>query len=411
MKTKHLYLVLSLFLFSPLLFVSQTNFHQYYQNPVVKGTPNTWDSYSILTSSVVFDGEKYHMYYTAKDFPKYDIFDMDIGYASSVDGYVWKKDFNEPIFKHDTLGWERDGYISPIVLKSDEIWHMWYSVLSRINFPSRDGEEEENIARKYPLGYATSKDGINWERYGEEKYGEPLGFKVSDEGWDCEFVGPSDVIYDGSKFLMYYTGRDSLGNSAIGVAESYDGIHWAKDTFNNPVIKWDQKSDINKYPYSCNVTFEENNPEYAYEMWYIAYGDASGDKIFYAKSKDGKNWRKEENPIISCKESVWSRHYYEDVEVVKTGKKYQMWVNGLGETHINNASFGYFEDFSNCMHCDDVKCNTKFDPNGRPPEEFRAHLCNKECNKFQVWARIECAKLIIQNYIVWYNQIKAMQSL
>ena len=45
-------------------------------------------------------------------------------------------------------------------------------------------EEEENIARKYPLGYATSKDGINWERYGEEKYGEPLEFKTSDEGWD-----------------------------------------------------------------------------------------------------------------------------------------------------------------------------------------------------------------------------------
>ena len=37
-----------------------------------------------------------------------------------------------------------------------------------------------------------------------------------------------------------------------------------------------------------------------------------------------------------------------------------------------------------------LMCNTKFDPNGRPPEEFTAHLCNRECDKFQVWARIEC---------------------
>ena len=381
MKTKQLYRILFFLILFPFLTYSQTNFHQYFENPVVKGTPNSWDSFSIFTSSVVYDGEKYHMYYTANNSLTYSLFDMDIGYASSEDGYVWKKEFNEPIFKHKALGWEKDGYISPIVLKLEDKWHMWYFVLSR---------EEEDIASKYPLGYATSKDGINWDRFGEEKYGEPLDFKVSDEGWDCAFVAPSDVIYDGTKYLMYYTGRDSLGTSAIGVAESDDGIHWNKDTFNNPVITWDAKSDINKYPYSCNVTFEENNPEYAYEMWYIANGDASGDRIFYAKSKDGKNWLKEENPILSCEESLWSRHYYEDVEVVKNGKRYQMWVNGMGEHWNKNASFGYFEDFSNCMHCDNVVCNTKFDSNGRPPEEFTAHLCNRDCDKFQVWARIEC---------------------
>ncbi len=65
------------------------------------------------------------------------------------------------------------------------------------------------------------------------------------------------------------------------------------------------------------------------------------------------------------------------------------------------------EDFSNCMHCDDVKCNTKFDPNGRPPEEFTAHLCNKDCDKFQVWARIECDET---NHSELYRMVQSDQS-
>ncbi len=372
MKTKQLYRTLFFLILFPFLIHSQTNFNEYFENPVLKRSVKSWDSYSILTSSVVFDGEKYRMYYTAKGSnEESSILGMDIGYATSENGFDWEKELNNPIFKHDTLGWEKNGYIEPIVLKVDNQWQMWYLV------PPSDEPRAREI---FQMGYATSKDGLSWERYGEEKYGEPLGINVI----------PYDIIYDGSKYLMYYNEWDSESNNTIGVAVSEDGIHWVKDTFNNPVIVGGGDGALNKYIWNCDVIFEENNPEYAFEMWYIGYGDYRRDKIFYAKSKDGKNWLEADNPILDCEQMRWSRYYYEDVEVVKRGSKYQLWVNGLSEHSIENAGFGYFEDFSSCMHCDNVVCNTKYNLNGSTPEEFTAHLCNKDCNNFQVWARIEC---------------------
>jgi hypothetical protein len=109
----------------------------------------------------------------------------------------------------DALHWNRQGIIAvnfkdeseyamsrPYILKEDGLYKMWYSYR---------GEA-------YRIGYAESKDGINWTRKDDE-----VGIDVSEAGWDSEMIEYPCVFDHRRDRYMLYNG-DGYGRTGIGLA-------------------------------------------------------------------------------------------------------------------------------------------------------------------------------------------------
>lgn len=98
------------------------------------------------------------------------------------------------------------------VLKDEEYWRMWY--LSCTEWRST----KQGPMHRYHIKYATSADGIHWDRNGTV---------AIDYANDEELaISRPSVIRDADKWRMWYSHRG--GTYRIGYAESDDGAHWSR---------------------------------------------------------------------------------------------------------------------------------------------------------------------------------------
>ncbi len=100
-------------------------------NPILDvGTLGTWDSDILFLPDVHFDGTTYHMWYDGFPGP-------GIGHATSSDGVRWGKDPTNPIFiGAPRQSWERQGVGHPRVLFDGQKYRLWYiGVDEQINIP------------------------------------------------------------------------------------------------------------------------------------------------------------------------------------------------------------------------------------------------------------------------------------
>ncbi len=129
--------------------MTQTEWGKYPGNPVLElGESGTWDDYHVFAPTVLFDGTKYQMWYTGNG-PS----GGRIGYATSADGIVWVKYLGNPVLNRGASGtWDACYIAAPTVLFDGTKYQMWY----------RGGSAGCSL---YRIGYATSADGIVWEKY------------------------------------------------------------------------------------------------------------------------------------------------------------------------------------------------------------------------------------------------------
>lgn len=150
---------------------------------------------------VIREDEKYKMWYSygikwiVSEVGPEPIY--DIRYLESSDGIHWH---GRP--KIAIQSEEGEVLSAPWVVKIDEVYHMWYS---------KRGSKDK-IAKRYTIGYATSKDGINWVRRDDE-----AGIERSSEGWDSEMICYPSFFSHKDKTYMFYSGND-VGKSGIGYA-------------------------------------------------------------------------------------------------------------------------------------------------------------------------------------------------
>jgi len=171
---------------------------RYGSNPVLDVGPSGWDSFQVNSPSVLFNGSHYCMWYTGNN-------GNSIGLATSSDGVSWAKYSLNPVFS---------GGRYPSVLFDGSIYKMWY-----------EGYD-------YTIRYATSLNGILWTDYGSN----PILVHGLSGSWDGMYVASPSVIFNGSHYIMSYSGyQDSILSRKIGIAYSPDGISWSKDG-NNPII-------------------------------------------------------------------------------------------------------------------------------------------------------------------------------
>jgi hypothetical protein len=117
----------------------------------------------------------------------------NIKYAESDDGAAWRRagitciDFETP---------SECAIARPCVVRDRDLYRMWYSYRGDA----------------YRIGYAESRDGIEWERKDAE-----AGIDVSDDGWDSEMIEyPCVFDYEGKRYMLY--NGNGYGASGVGLA-------------------------------------------------------------------------------------------------------------------------------------------------------------------------------------------------
>lgn len=129
----------------------------------------------------------------------------------------------EPIYvvKHalsdDGLNWKCNNHICvdceypgeaigrPWVIVDEGVFKMWFSTRGIENYRDKNGKH-------YTIGYAESKDGVNWERKMEK-----FDFPLSDTGWDSEMQEYASVKRMDHTYYMIYNGN-AFGKTGFGYA-------------------------------------------------------------------------------------------------------------------------------------------------------------------------------------------------
>lgn len=175
----------------------------------------------------------------------------DIGYAVSEDGLHWERR-DEPVLR-PAAPWEGSALMCPSVLWDDEaqIYKLWYC----------GGGWFEPDA----IGYATSADGITWER----PLAEPVFTAEPANLWESARVAGAQVLRSGDWHYMFYIGYEDLFKARIGLARSRDGVTGWERHPQNPIISaglpgaWDSESIYKPF------VIYEPGPE-RWTMWFNA---------------------------------------------------------------------------------------------------------------------------------------------
>ena len=145
----------------------------------------------------------------------------------------------DPIFRMDAP-WDQDdealNFINVIHDEDEEIFKMWYCVIRR-------GGVHHDESRK--LAYATSTDGLHWER-------PELGLLDINGSKKNNYIvpnfdiipslikAPSDIPDRRYKMIFSVLGKEMTWarfHSPLNLAYSSDGIHWQRPVHVNPVLR------------------------------------------------------------------------------------------------------------------------------------------------------------------------------
>ncbi len=230
------------------------------------GSPGCFDDNGVFPTSVVrIDEKTIYLYYVGFELCHHVRYRLFTGLAISTDGgESFTRYSNTPIL--DRIDGERYFRCGPFVRRKNDIFQMWYvsgdnwQVINGKSMPiynlkyieSKDGiywpgngrtvlelndNEEHGFGRpfiidkhdsqdmyysirkidpcEYRLGFATSNDGLSWQRKDEE-----LNLTTSTDGWDCISVEYSTRITDlnGQDWLLY--NGNNFGETGFGLAKA-----------------------------------------------------------------------------------------------------------------------------------------------------------------------------------------------
>jgi len=329
MKLRSIFILGIIFLLSvPVIAEGGTCWKKSDNNPVLDIGPNgNWDDYHVMDHAVLRGPAGYQMWYTGCDGANYQL-----GYAT-WDGFSqeWDKlsKVGGPVLSLGPPGTWDDNYLyGCTVLHEAGIYRMWYT-----------GHDGSN----YRIGYATSTDGVTWEKY-DCNGGPVLPLGPSGE-WDDYHVYAPSVLYDGTTFHMWYSGYDG-SRYRIGYATSTDGVEWDKHNGNGgPVLDLGSSGEWDDYYVFSPCVLSTPS---GYEMWYTGYD--GNYRIGYAKSPDGHTWtRWYDNPVLGLGAGgTWDdvHVYYPSVYRDPQGRAH-MWYAGYDGSRwrIGHATANLWVEF------------------------------------------------------------------
>ena len=193
------------------------------------------------------------------------------------------------------------------ILKEHDGYHLWYTGFS----------EKEDEPTMY-LGYATSPDGVAWNRY--------EGNPVFTENWVEDMI----VIRHDSLYYMFAEGRHDIAH----LMTSSDKIHW-KD-HGSLDIRQVSGEPLTPGPYGTPTVYVEDN------VWHLFY-ERNDEGIWHATSTDLAVWRNvQDAPVIEKGPESYDRYGVALNQVIRHGDYYYGYYHGTptedwSEWNINIA--------------------------------------------------------------------------
>ena len=279
---------------SPTTPAGSSNWTRQGSGAVLAPSSSGWDSYLVGSPSVIKVGSSYNMYYEGLDTTD----DLHaIGLATSTDGINWTKE-TDPVLEATPGAWDSTEVRYPSVVQNGGKYLMIY----------------QGVGSSTELGLATSTDGVSWTKN--------AGAVVTTYGVHSAYV-PGTLLYVSGQYTLYYT-----VDGSIGLMTSTDGVTWNDS---GPVFL-----GANSVSYSRPAVIYDGTK---YRMWYTRITDANDGTIAtsglfsvtigYADSPDGVTWTTYGNPIFTAGAAgAWDRPGVGDPSVFFDGKTFRMWYTG-----------------------------------------------------------------------------------
>lgn len=209
---------------------------------------------------------------------------------------------NNPVFSGtNTETWDKQIRERGYILKEDDIYKMWYT-----------GYNSGDTTVKY-LGYATSQDGIEWERY--------PGNPVFDKKWTEDMC----VVKNNGTYYMYAEGRNDVAH----MLTSPDGIHWEE---HGDLTICKTTGDTIPGPYGTPTLWIEDG------KWHLFY-ERNDLGIWLATSEDKLTWTNvQDEPVLKMGPEKYDEGAVAANQVVKFNDRYYIFYHG--STNPNWADLG-----------------------------------------------------------------------
>ncbi len=183
------------------------------------------------------------------------------------------------------------------ILRDGHTWRMWYT-----GFEGGGGSNGPNLK----LGYATSSDGLRWNRY--------PGNPIFDKSWveDMMVVKHEDMYY------MFAEGKYDIAQ----LLTSHDGINWTRI---GPLdIRLTSGQPISNGPRGTPTAWFEN------DIWHLFY-ERRDLGIWLATSKDMKVWKNiSDDPVLTLGPEEYDRRQIAVNQILKYGGRYYAYYHGSG---------------------------------------------------------------------------------
>lgn len=187
------------------------------------GKPGTFDDDGVMPSALVKDGNNLKMYYSGWNQRVGVPYHNCTGLAQSTDGgKSFTRVFEGPVMDRTHL--EPYLAVTPSILSEDGELKMWY--VSGLSWQDIEGKYEP----VYVIKYATSADGITWNRPGKT---------CIPQNYPLEAFSHPSVIKENGIYHMWYCYRGSIdyrngkNSYRMGYATSEDGINWTRQDTKN----------------------------------------------------------------------------------------------------------------------------------------------------------------------------------
>jgi predicted GH43/DUF377 family glycosyl hydrolase len=236
---------------------------KYENNPILEtGPADAWDDSHVGFPSVVVVGNTYHMWYAGGP----DQTTLEIGYATSSDGIVWTKYENNPVIEVGAVdSWEETWVYLPSVNIIGSTFHMWYA--------GAKGDPIDYVPWVEQVGYATSLDGINWTKYANNPVLDLGTANTWDSKWA---TAPCVSYHGNTYHMWFSGWPTSSELFRIGYATSADGITWEKYASNPILApeSWEQPRVQNPNVILIGNTYHMWYSGGGFFTWRIGYATA-----------------------------------------------------------------------------------------------------------------------------------------
>ena len=199
------------------------------------GNLGAFDENGVSYPWIVRNKNKLWMYYVGWMPTILTPFQVHIGLGIQKSKDRFERYSKAPILKRTDKDYLGMGSIC--VLNENDTWKMWYTSFTK-------WENTKQLRHRYLIKYAESVDGIHWQRYNQVC----IHFKNNEE----YAIGRPSVLRLNNTYHMWYCYRGY--HYKIGYATSTDGIHWERQDnqvkLNLSGASWDSKSQA--YPHVFN---------------------------------------------------------------------------------------------------------------------------------------------------------------